>query len=30
MPFLVKIAKKKGVNLLPSAFNKDEEAPKKD
>lgn len=30
MPFLVKIAKKKGVNLLPSAFNKDEGAPKKD
>lgn len=29
MPFLVKIAKKKGVNLLPSAFNKDEGAPKK-
>lgn len=30
MPFLVKIAKKKGVNLLPSTFNKDEGAPKKD
>lgn len=30
MPFLVKIAKKKGVNLLPSAFNKEEGAPKKD
>ena len=28
MPFLIKIAKKKGVNLLPSAFNKDENSSK--
>jgi len=30
MPFLIRIAKKKGVNLLPSAFNKDENLPKID
>lgn len=30
MPFLIKIAKKKGVNLLPSAFNKDERTQKND
>jgi hypothetical protein len=27
MPFLIKLANKKGINLLPSAFKKEEENP---